>query len=79
MADRLIEAAQSRWRAVNAPHLVALMGAGARLHNGKPVARPDEEEGCGPSLSTATRKLVCATREWEPLPIRLPVRLRDTE
>jgi hypothetical protein len=28
MAYKLIEAAQSRWRAVNAPHLVALVRAG---------------------------------------------------
>jgi len=37
MAFKLIEAAQSRWRAVNAPHLVALVRAGARFHNGKLV------------------------------------------
>ena len=30
MAFKLIEAAQARWRAVNAPHLVALVRAGAR-------------------------------------------------
>jgi hypothetical protein len=35
----LIEAAQSRWRAVNAPHLVALVRAGARFENGKLVER----------------------------------------
>jgi transposase-like protein len=44
MAFKLIEAAQSRWRAVNAPHLVALVRAGAKFHNGKLVERPDEEE-----------------------------------
>ena len=43
MAFKLIEAAQSRWRAVNAPHLVALVRAGARFHNGKLVERPDED------------------------------------
>jgi transposase-like protein len=42
MAYQLIEAAQSRWRAVNAPHLVALVRAGARFENGKLVERPDE-------------------------------------
>jgi putative transposase len=42
MAYKLIEAAQSRWRAVNAPHLVALVRAGARFDNGKLVERPDE-------------------------------------
>ena len=31
MAYKLIEAAQSRWRAVNAPHLVALVRAGANV------------------------------------------------
>ena len=31
MAYKLIEAAQSRWRAVNAPHLVALVRAGATI------------------------------------------------
>ncbi|HET9254517.1 MAG TPA: IS256 family transposase [Pseudonocardiaceae bacterium] len=41
MAFKLIEAAQARWRAVNAPHLVALVRAGARFHNGKLVERPD--------------------------------------
>lgn len=40
MAYKLIEAAQSRWRAVNAPHLVALVRAGAAFNGGKRVARP---------------------------------------
>jgi transposase-like protein len=40
MAFKLIEAAQSRWRAVNAPHLVALVRAGATFHHGKLVERP---------------------------------------
>jgi len=43
MAYKLIEAAQSRWRAVNAPHLVALVRAGAKFENGKLVERPDEQ------------------------------------
>jgi hypothetical protein len=42
MAFKLIEAAQDRWRAVNAPHLVALVRAGATFINGKLVERPDE-------------------------------------
>jgi len=42
MAFKLIEAAQDRWRAVNAPHLVALVRAGAIFRNGKLVERPDE-------------------------------------
>jgi transposase-like protein len=43
MAFKLIEAAQARWRAVNAPHLVALVRAGATFEKGKLVERPDEE------------------------------------
>ena len=39
MAFKLIEAAQDRWRAVNAPHLVALVRAGARFERGKLVER----------------------------------------
>jgi transposase-like protein len=42
MAFKLIESAQARWRAVNAPELVALVRAGARFENGKHVERPDE-------------------------------------
>jgi hypothetical protein len=34
MAFKLIESAQDRWRAVNAPHLVALVRAGATFTNG---------------------------------------------
>ena len=45
MAFKLIESAQARWRAVNAPHLVALVRAGARFKKGKLVERPDESEG----------------------------------
>ncbi|ASL07633.1 MULTISPECIES: transposase [Mycobacterium] len=40
MAYKLIEAAQARWRAVNAPHLVALVRASAVFHKGKPLERP---------------------------------------
>jgi transposase-like protein len=44
MAFKLIEAAQDRWRAVNGPHLVALVRAGATFVNGKLVERPDERD-----------------------------------
>jgi len=40
MAYKLIDAAQARWRVVNAPHLVALVRAGAVLHKGKLPERP---------------------------------------
>jgi hypothetical protein len=39
MAFKLIESAQRRWRAVNAPHLVALVRAGATFERGKLVER----------------------------------------
>src|SRR6266498_383889 len=39
MAFKLIEAAQDRWRAVNAPLLVALVRAGARVDKGRLVER----------------------------------------
>ncbi|MCK9930868.1 transposase, partial [Frankia sp. Mgl5] len=40
MAFKLIESAQARWRAVNAPHLVALVRAGAVFEAGELVERP---------------------------------------
>src|SRR5947207_1261204 len=42
MAFKLIESAQDRWRAINAPHLVALVRAGATFINGKLIERPDD-------------------------------------
>jgi len=45
MAFKLIESAQARWRAVNAPHLVALVRAGAKFDKGVLVERPDESGG----------------------------------
>jgi hypothetical protein len=45
MAFKLIKSAQQRWRAVKAPHLVALVRAGATFTKGKLVERPDEPGG----------------------------------
>ena len=42
IAFKLIESAQTRWRAVNAPHLVALIRADARFHNGKLIERANK-------------------------------------
>jgi putative transposase len=42
MAFKLLEAAQDRWRAVNGPHLVALVRAGARFEKGVMIKRPDQ-------------------------------------
>ena len=47
MAFKLIESAQSRWRAANAPHLVALVRAGAKFEKGVLVERPDDHESGG--------------------------------
>src|SRR5260370_325547 len=43
MAFKLIESAQDHWRMVNAPHLVALVRAGATFKNGKLAERPGEQ------------------------------------
>jgi hypothetical protein len=37
------DSAQARWRAVNAPHRVALVRAGTVFVNGKLVERPEEQ------------------------------------
>ena len=42
MAFKLIESAQDRWCAVNAPHLVALVRAGARFEHGVLAGRPED-------------------------------------
>jgi putative transposase len=44
MAFKLIEAAQQRWRAVNAPHLVALVRSGVTFDKGVMVERPNEHD-----------------------------------
>lgn len=43
MAFKLIESAQERWRAVNGPHLVALVRAGAKFEKGVMIERPKDE------------------------------------
>jgi hypothetical protein len=52
MVFKLLEAAEGRWRAVNGPHLVALVRAGARFDKGKLVERskevPDEKIHASP-------------------------------
>ena len=42
MTFKLIESAQARWRAVNGPHLVALVHTSARFEKGKLIERPIE-------------------------------------
>jgi hypothetical protein len=42
MVFKLLEAAEGRWRAVNGPHLVALVRAGASFEKGRLIERPRE-------------------------------------
>jgi transposase-like protein len=44
MAYKLIESAQNRWRAINAPHLVALVRAGVKFEKGVMVERSEEQD-----------------------------------
>lgn len=44
MAYKLIEAAQDRWRSVNAPQLVALVRAGAKFDKGVTIERPNQQD-----------------------------------
>jgi hypothetical protein len=53
MAYKLITAAQDRWRAVNAPHLVALVRAVAKFVNGQLVERLEDQQEVTPSVGTA--------------------------
>jgi putative transposase len=54
MAYKLIAAAQARWQAVGAPHLVALVRAGAVFHKGKLLERPTDITPAEPGESTET-------------------------
>ena len=53
MAFKLIMSAQDRWRAVNAPHLVALVRAGATFVNGKLVERSQDQQAVQAPVETA--------------------------
>ena len=44
MTFKLVESAQARWRAVNAPKLVALVRAGARFEKGVMVEGPNPQD-----------------------------------
>jgi hypothetical protein len=67
MAFKLIESAQTRWQAVNAPRLVAPVRAGAVFKNGKLVERPDGSEG-GPATILFARAPGVRRRPWGCLP-----------
>jgi putative transposase len=53
MAFKLLEAAETRWRAVNGPHLVALVRAGATFKKGVLVERPTEAVNPDPEKAAA--------------------------
>lgn len=44
MAFKLLQAAHDRWRAVNGPHLVALVRAGAHFDNGITVEHKPHDQ-----------------------------------
>ena len=44
MAFKLIQSAEQRWRAVNGPHLVALVRAGAIFDKGVLIERPNQQD-----------------------------------
>jgi Cu/Zn superoxide dismutase len=56
MAFKLIEAAQGHWRAVNAPHLVALVRAGAS--GDLPVQMTTQR------YAISTHMLICTAHSW---------------
>lgn len=56
MAYKLIDAAQDRWRALNAPRLVALVRNGATFINRQVVERPDEHTHPERSLTIILHK-----------------------
>jgi len=43
MAFKLIQSAEQRWRAVNRPHLVALVRAGAIFEKGALIERSNQQ------------------------------------
>jgi hypothetical protein len=56
MVFKLVQAAEGRWRYVNAPHLVALVRAGAKFEKGVLAGRPDEAEMKDAASSIRTRR-----------------------
>ncbi len=64
MAFKLVEPAQARWRKVNAPHLVALVRAGATFRNGELNEHNHEHTGGG--VCPGTRGDVIRRPAWKP-------------
>jgi hypothetical protein len=53
MAFKLIESAHARWRRVNAPHLVALVRAGATFTGGKLAERHEQPQSAHAATAEA--------------------------
>jgi hypothetical protein len=64
MAFKLIEAAQARWRAVNAPHLVALVRAGATQQREAPRTTPAARKPRRHGHITHPQVLTFAPVDW---------------
>jgi hypothetical protein len=62
MAFKPVESAQPRWRALSAPHPLALVRAGARFERGPLVERPQ------PLLREQPPSPACCDIRWWPLP-----------
>jgi hypothetical protein len=62
MAFKLIQAAERLWRLVNAPHLVALVRAGATFKDGQLVERPEDQapEADTPAPTATSDELAAA-------------------
>ncbi len=74
MAFKLIESAQGRWRAVNAPHLVALVRAGAVFEKGKlandPRNPPKIQEVISKSRDTPIHRPPASTARYPDAGVR---------
>ena len=68
MAFKLIESAQTRWRCVNALHLVPLVRAGATFVNGQCVELPDDQDQHGWPLVSPRDSLEAPERPQPAMP-----------
>jgi hypothetical protein len=63
MSFKLIESAQARWRAVNPPHFVALVRAGARFENANSSNDPRNQEVINSSRETPIHRSLTIPRQ----------------
>ena len=79
MAFKLIESAQDRWRAVNGPHLVALVRAGARFERGVLIERIDPRGLNDARLRHLRHEHVDTAQNWPTRADRLTVGFMERE